>query len=855
MSNAIPAADAIRRWRERPSIMVRELFQTEPDEWQVEALDSFPSKQRMALKACAGPGKLESFSTIVETPTGPRRWGDLKAGDLLFAEDGTPTRIVQTFPHGVKPIFRVTFDDGSYARVGGEHLWKVRGRTERRHWKMRNSADWTPKRERRALAQEGVQTPSDGYAVLTTEQIIERGVMTVNRSCPAKQFEIPIQGAVVWPAADLPIDPYVLGVWIGDGSKAEACYTKPYIEVEHEVQRRGYETRRDADGKTVKILKARKAFERVECFHRGSFERFIPELYKRASIQQRTDLLCGLMDTDGCIGDDSHMEYDTTSEALANDVVWLVRSLGGVALIKSAIKAGWYRNDNGEKVECRDCYRVTVRLPFNPFRIHHKAKRWVDPARSPQSLRYLTRYIASIEPDGEEEAMCVEIDHSSHCYLTRDFIVTHNTAVLAWLGWNFMLTRPHPMVGCTSISGDNLKTALWTEFARWRAKSPLLMEMFEQTKSEIFAKEAPRTWRMEARTWAKDADASQIGNALAGIHAQHVMWLLDETGDYPDSIMPVCEGIFNGNPQEAHIVQAGNPTRRAGPLYRACTVARKLWKVIEITADPDDPKRTPRVSVQVARDQIEQYGRENPWVRVRIFGEFPDSDFNALIGPDEVSAAMKKYYREGDIGTAPLVLGIDVARFGDDSSVIFPRRGIQAFPFKKYRNLDSTQGSGIVARYWEEQKVDGVFIDNAGLGGGGWIDALRRLGRQPVGIDFGSSPRDKGRYLNKRAEMYFDAVEWIKRGGALPESPELLAALTQTTYSFSADSGRLQLEPKDMIKRKLGYSPDEADAFVLTFAETVSAPKGQIGKQQHLADYDPFRLADSVQASYDPFKN
>lgn len=427
------------------------------------------------------------------------------------------------------------------------------------------------------------------------------------------------------------------------------------------------------------------------------------------------------------------------------------------------------------------------------------------------------------------------------------------TAVLAWIGWNFLLTRPHPMIGATSISGANLKSALWTELSRWGAQSQLLSEMFVQTKSEIFAKEHPQTWRLEARTWASDADATQIGNALAGVHAKYVMWLLDESGDYPEAIMPVCEGIFNGEPVEAHIVQAGNPTRLAGPLYRACTVARKLWRVIEITADPDDPKRTPRVSVEVARQQIEQYGRDNPYVLVRIFGRFPPSSFNALIGPDEVAQSMKRYYREYEIGQAALVLGVDVARFGDDASCVFPRRGIQAFMPKKFRNIDSTQGAGVVARIWQDEGADACFIDDTGGFGAGWIDQLRLLGRAPIGIHFAGKANNATKYVNKRAEMYFNAVEWIKRGGALPDVPELAAALTQTTYTFQGD--RLLLEPKDDIKKKLGYSPDEADAFCLSFAEPVSISR-PVGRARNTFDYDPFAGLDkTVQNSYnyDPF--
>ena len=174
---------------------------------------------------------------------------------------------------------------------------------------------------------------------------------------------------------------------------------------------------------------------------------------------------------------------------------------------------------------------------------------------------------------------------------------------------------------------------------------------------------------------AKDADANAIGNALAGLHAKYVMWLGDEAGDYPDAIMPTFEGIFAGEPAEAHIAIAG-PTKLGGPLYRACTTAQKLWYVVEITGDPDDPRRSSRISLQHAREQIEQYGRDNPWVLVNIFGQFPPSSLNALIGPDEVREAQKRFYREYEIGAAAKVIGVDVARFGDDKSVIAKRQGI-----------------------------------------------------------------------------------------------------------------------------------------------------------------------------------
>ncbi len=479
------------------------------------------------------------------------------------------------------------------------------------------------------------------------------------------------------------------------------------------------------------------------------------------------------------------------------------------------------------------------------------ARWWDYPAQ-------MVRELFQVEPDAWQEEALEAFPHSPRMAF-KACAGPGKTAVLAWLLWNFLLTRPHAVAGCTSITGPNLQANLWTELARWRAKAPLLEHAFEQTSKMIFCKDHPRTWKLEARTWPTDADATQIGNALKGLHAPYVMWALDETGDYPDAVMATCENIFAGSPIEAHIVQAGNPTKRSGPLYRAFkTVAQSLWRGIEITADPDSPKRTPRVSIEHARDQIKQWGRDNPWVLVNIFGEFPPSDINALIGEAEVEASFNRMYREWDYRGAPRLLGVDVAREGNDSSIIFPRQGLQCFPVQRYRNIDSLQGAGQVARKWNEWEADACFVDATGGYGWGWIDQLRQLGKQPIPVGFGESAHNKDRYVNKRAEMYLEAVDWIRRGGALIRSPELMQALTQMTYTFRGD--RFLLEEKDQFKERLKFSPDEADAFVMTFAEPIAPKAAPMAKRViHQPVYDPFsefdRMAKGATDSggYDPF--
>lgn len=420
-----------------------------------------------------------------------------------------------------------------------------------------------------------------------------------------------------------------------------------------------------------------------------------------------------------------------------------------------------------------------------------------------------------------------------------------------------MVTRSHPKIAATSITGDNLADNLWPEFAKWQNKSELLKAKFTWTKTRIFSNDYPETWFISARSWSRSANKEEQGQTLAGLHADNILFLADESGGYPDSVMVAADAALSSC-EDGHIVQAGNPTSLEGPLYRACTIERRLWHVVEINSDPDNPDRSPRVSIEWARQQIEKYGRDNPYVLVNVFGRFPPSSLNSLIGVNEVQDAMKRDHKGDEFKDAARILGVDVALFGDDSSVIFPRQGIQSFNPLIYRNIDGTTGANLTARKWKEWTADACFVDNTGGFGSSWCDNLRRLGYQPIGVHFAEKAKD-GKYFNKRAEMMFECVQWIKDGGALPNHPELLAALTQTTYTFKSD--KLIIEPKDVIKEKLGYSPDVLDGLMLTFASpVVRFAKAPAGGGYQSSSYDPFnrdrvrKEVGATQQMYDPLK-
>lgn len=430
------------------------------------------------------------------------------------------------------------------------------------------------------------------------------------------------------------------------------------------------------------------------------------------------------------------------------------------------------------------------------------------------------------------------------------------SAVLAWIGWHrlacFAAKGEHPKGAALSITNDNLKDNLWSELSKWQKRSPFLSEQFTWTKERIYSNDHAETWFLSARSFAKDADAEAIGRALSGLHSQFPFVLLDEVGDMPIPVGRAAEQIFTGSPTDAAIIAAGNPTSTTGLLYHVCSTLRGQWAVITITADPDDPKRTPRVDINLAREQIRENGRDNPWVMATILGLFPTVGFNSLLGIEEVEAAMRRHYKLDDYGFAAKILGVDVAREGDDKSVIFPRQGIAAFKPKTFRNVRSDALAGHVAKAEDKWGADGIIVDGTGGYGSGVIDALGSMGRVSFDCQFAGKPFAP-KYANKRAEIWFAMAEWVKGGGALPNIPELVAELTTPTYTFTGD--KLLIEPKDQIKKRLGRSPDYADALACTFAFPIAARPSHPGlaQQPHAAtEYNPLtERADPAPRSLD----
>lgn len=428
------------------------------------------------------------------------------------------------------------------------------------------------------------------------------------------------------------------------------------------------------------------------------------------------------------------------------------------------------------------------------------------------------------------------------------------SALLSWCAWWFLCTQGnegnHPKGAAVAVTQDNLKDNLWAELAKWQSRSQFLLAAFKWTKERIFAVDHPETWFLSARSFAKSSNAEEQGRTLSGIHSQYVLFLIDESGEIPLSVLKAAEqALSTADKKMARVLQAGNPTSLDGMLYAASSVMADKWKVMKVTGDPDDPKRSPRIDINWASDQIKTYGRDDPWVKSYILGEFPESTINSLLSLEEIEKSMDRTVPADSIKFAQKRLGVDVARFGFDSTVITPRQGLVMFKYVEMRDMKSHDIAARVMNAKVKWGSELELIDGTGGYGSGVVDSLIQAGQSPMEIHFSSKAIDS-RYFNKRSEMWFKMAEWVKRGGCLYKCQTLKKELVSPTYSFR--NGKFILEDKDQIKKRLGFSPDRADSLALTFAiPDVPSKTDSSNLLRVLSEKKESRL----ESEWDPFKS
>lgn len=382
------------------------------------------------------------------------------------------------------------------------------------------------------------------------------------------------------------------------------------------------------------------------------------------------------------------------------------------------------------------------------------------------------------------------------------------TAFVAWVIRWFMSCRPHPQVVCTANTESQLTTKTWRELAKWHKLSHN-QSWFEWTATSYYLKAHQETWKANAIPWSENNT-----EAFAGTHEENVLVVYDEASKISDKIWEVSDGIFTTK-KNIWLV-CGNGTRNVGRFYDCFNKHKKMWRTWNV-----DSRTCKAANKDYLNRLIEQYGGEDDdKSRVRVRGLFPKTATRQLISTDAVERAQKHEMEPGAWEYMPKVMGVDIARFGENASTICLRQGRKVYPIEVLPKQDLMKTAQRVAEVIKKERPIQVFVDGSGIGAG-VVDRLRQLNFSIVEVNGGNSSLNP-RFLNKRAEMWWSLKEYIEDSECeLPKDSKLKEELTVIQYDYT-DKGRIRLDRKEDIMEEYGFSPDRADALAMTFAYPIA---------------------------------
>jgi hypothetical protein len=415
------------------------------------------------------------------------------------------------------------------------------------------------------------------------------------------------------------------------------------------------------------------------------------------------------------------------------------------------------------------------------------------------------------------------------------------SALSSWLVLWAISTLPDTRGVVTANTETQLRTKTWAELGKWYNLF-IGRDLFRLSPTAIFSadRQRERTWRIDMVPWSE-----RNTEAFAGMHNQgrRILVLFDEASAIPEIIWEVAEGALTDADTQIIWAVFGNPTRNTG-RFKACFDPGSVWKTTRV----DNRTVSFTNKAQIAR-WIASYGADSDFVRIRVLGLFPRQGEMEFFNAKEIDEAMQREVEP----FGALALGVDVARFGTNFSVIFPRRGRDArsIPRQRYQGISTVDLAGKISEANRELRADGILIDGGGVGGG-VVDQVRHLQLHCFEVQFGGKPTrfsewdTQGEvYANKRAEMYGSLRAWL-RSGALPNDLDIRKQLLSITYTFNPKD-EIILTSKEVMMREGKESPDDVDALATTFAYPLEQKPVRFGGYpievpQDRGEYHPYAM-------------
>lgn len=378
------------------------------------------------------------------------------------------------------------------------------------------------------------------------------------------------------------------------------------------------------------------------------------------------------------------------------------------------------------------------------------------------------------------------------------------SGLVSWLVWWFLSTRPMCQIVVTANTQGQLSTKTWREANKWM-RLAINRHHYVWTATKIYHTLYPEVWFASAIPWAKDNS-----EAFAGTHAKDVLIVFDEASAIDEAIWTVVEGALTT--KGAMFFAFGNPTQTKGNFFDCFNSMSHRWTTYRV-----DSRNAKMANQAQILEWIADYGEDSDFVKVRIKGEFPRQSSSQFISTELVMDSWKRPIQQKDYASHPVIIGVDVARYGDDKSIIIKRQGNWVDPPLKFSGIDTMELASRVVEAFRKAGNNGVVcVDGIGVGAG-VVDRLKRLGINVIDCQSAENAYDQKTYRNRRGEYWGRMRDWLQAGGRIPNDEDLKKQLASVEYGFN-NKLQIQLQTKEDMRKHGNASPDVADALAYSFA-------------------------------------
>ncbi len=786
-------------YKDDPVGFVRDKLGESPLPHQVEILEAARDNFKVAVRSGQKTGKALALPTEIPTPTGWKTMGALVEGDTVFSDTGAPCKVTYVSPilHE-RECFEVEFTDGSTVICDASHEWETWGSNARRN---------------RARGLGG------NPAVHTTKEISR----TVDSAHRGREHAIKVAGAIECAAVPLPIEPYLFGVWLGDGNTADGYLYIAHRDADILANIRGVTKMADERGCARYRVDGLRA---ALCAQGLLGNKHVPPAYLRSSYADRLALLQGLLDTDGTCGARGAIEFSSSLEVLADAVFELAASLGMRPTKQSRIGKLY-------GVEKARNWRICFRTALPVFRTAWKR------ARLPRFLSADVGYrtIKAVRPVASVPVRCIQVDSPSSLFLcSRAFIPTHNTKLVVWLALWWYCTRAKARVFMIAAIKEQVQRVLWVELkATLRAGRSVGFELVETVPANPATGMTSEDGREIRGFTVRDIEA------MAGLSGD-ILFIVDEASAL---LAPIAEAIEGNLAGDGKMIWISNPTRTDGPFYDVFNNPDKgkFWKTFHLSSE-DVAKWCFKKNLEIPgvatlkriAEWEEEWGRKSPFFVVRVEGNFLRNETGRIITLADIEIAQALWADMRD-DEGDLTIGVDPSGPGDggDEFAFAVVRGRKLLGMFTKPGLTEDAAveyiRGLLVTYRRGDEIPRVVVDSEGPIGHGLYQRLKAIGealRQKRPKDAfdtwgikasGSARREPLLYDRLRDELWSSGARWLREGGALLPNEHKLETELHAPMWGNDLRGKLKASSKVDLRDVLGRSPDRADAFLLAVWE------------------------------------